>query len=70
VYKESVRHQNLAGNFFSQLKQKLANKTCKPCIAPANVVLSAYVMSSLVLLLKSFHPLLLYEIFEVKKVVM
>ena len=38
----SVRHQNVAGNFFSQLKQKLANKTCKPFIAPTDVILSKY----------------------------
>ncbi|MBM2834175.1 MAG: Uma2 family endonuclease [Candidatus Brocadiaceae bacterium] len=38
----SVKHQNVAGNFFSQLKQKLANKTCKPFIAPVDVILSEY----------------------------
>ena len=38
----SVKHQNVAGNFFSQLKQKLANKTCKPFIAPLDVILSEY----------------------------
>lgn len=38
----SVKHQVVAGNFFSQLKQKLANKTCKPFISPVDVVLSEY----------------------------
>lgn len=38
----TVRHQNVAGNFFRQLKQKLANKTCKPFIVPVDVVLSEY----------------------------
>lgn len=38
----SVRHQNVAGNFFSQLKQKLAGKTCKPFIAPVDVALSEH----------------------------
>jgi Uma2 family endonuclease len=38
----SVKHQIVAGNFFNQLKQKLANKTCKPFIAPVDVILSEY----------------------------
>ena len=38
----SVKHQNVAGNFFCQLKQKLANKTCRPFIAPVDVILSEY----------------------------
>ena len=38
----SVKHQNVAGNFFCQLKHKLANKTCKPFIAPVDVILSEY----------------------------
>jgi len=38
----SVKHQIVAGNSFSQLKQKLANKTCKPFIAPVDVILSEY----------------------------
>ncbi len=38
----SVKHQIVAGNFFSQLTQKLANKTCKPFIAPVDVILTEY----------------------------
>ncbi|MDO8141707.1 MAG: Uma2 family endonuclease [Candidatus Brocadiales bacterium] len=38
----SVKHQIVAGNFFSQLKQKLADKKCKPFIAPVDVILSEY----------------------------
>ena len=38
----SVRHQTVAGNFFSLLKQKLSGKTCKPFIAPVDVVLSEH----------------------------
>ena len=38
----SVKHQIVAGNSFSQLKQKLANRTCKPFIAPTDVILSEY----------------------------
>lgn len=38
----SVKHQIVAGKFFSQLEQKLKNKTCKPFIAPVDVILSEY----------------------------
>lgn len=38
----SVRHQILAGKFYSQLDQKLKNKPCRPFIAPVDVVLSEY----------------------------
>ncbi|GAN34636.1 MAG: Uma2 family endonuclease [Candidatus Brocadia sp. AMX2] len=38
----SVRHQIVAGKFFSRLEQKLANKTCKPFIVPVDVILSEY----------------------------
>ena len=35
----SVKHQIVAGKLFSHLEQKLKNKTCKPFIAPVDVVL-------------------------------
>lgn len=38
----SVRHQTVAGNLFSQLNRKLANKPCKPFIAPVDVIFSEY----------------------------
>jgi Uma2 family endonuclease len=38
----SVKHQIVAGKLFSLLEQKLKNKTCKPFIAPVDVVLSEY----------------------------
>lgn len=38
----SVKHQIVSGNSFSQLNQKLVNKTCKPFIAPTDVILSEY----------------------------
>lgn len=37
-----IKHQNAAGAFYSNLKQKLYGKPCKPFIAPADVVLSEY----------------------------
>ena len=36
----TIKHQSIAGEFYSQLKQKLKNKSCKPFIAPVDVVLS------------------------------
>jgi len=36
----SIKHQNVAGSFFSILRQKLSGKSCKPFIAPTDVVLS------------------------------
>ena len=38
----SIRHQTVAGNFFSLLKQKLSGKTCKPFIAPVDVAFSEH----------------------------
>lgn len=38
----SINHQELAGNFFSFLKQKLKGKPCVSFIAPTDVVLSEY----------------------------
>lgn len=38
----SVKHQKIAGSFFSFLYQKLKDKPCKPFIAPTDVVLSEY----------------------------
>ncbi|CAA9892949.1 conserved hypothetical protein [Candidatus Methylobacter favarea] len=37
----SIKHQNITGEFYSQLKQKLKGKSCVPFIAPVDVVLSA-----------------------------
>jgi Uma2 family endonuclease len=36
----SVKHQDIAGKLYSRLEQRLAGKSCKPFIAPADVVLS------------------------------
>ncbi len=36
----SIKHQTIAGKIYSRLEQKLAGKTCKPFIAPTDVVLS------------------------------
>jgi Uma2 family endonuclease len=38
----SINHQNAAGTFYSNLKQKLQGSPCKPFIAPADVVLSEF----------------------------
>ena len=38
----SVRHQNITGKLYSQLEQKLRDKTCRPFIAPVDVILSEY----------------------------
>ena len=38
----SIKHQTTAGNLFSLLNQKLADKPCKPFIAPTDVVLSEH----------------------------
>ncbi|TLD40191.1 MAG: hypothetical protein JETT_3543 [Candidatus Jettenia ecosi] len=38
----SVKHQTLVGNLFSQLKQKLTNKPCRPFIAPVDVILTEH----------------------------
>jgi len=35
-----VRHQNVVGTFFTHLKQALSDKSCRPFIAPTDVVLS------------------------------
>jgi Uma2 family endonuclease len=37
----TIRHQSIAGNFYSQLKQRLTGKPCIALIAPVDVVLSA-----------------------------
>lgn len=36
----TIKHQSIAGEFYSQLKQQLKGKSCKPFIAPVDVVLS------------------------------
>ena len=36
----AVKHQDIAGEFFARLKEKLRGKACKPFIAPVEVVLS------------------------------
>ncbi|ODS34638.1 MAG: hypothetical protein SCARUB_00218 [Candidatus Scalindua rubra] len=38
----SIKHQNAVGTFYSNLKQKLQGKPCKPFIAPADVILSEF----------------------------
>jgi len=35
-----VRHQGITGEFFGYLREKLKGKTCRPFIAPVDVVLS------------------------------
>jgi len=37
----TIKHQGIAGEFYSQLNQKLKGKSCFPFIAPVDVVLSA-----------------------------
>lgn len=37
-----IKHQDIAGNFFSILKQKLSGRQCRPFIAPTDVVLSEH----------------------------
>ena len=36
----TIKHQNVAGEFYVQLSQKLRGKSCQPFIAPVDVVLS------------------------------
>lgn len=36
----TIKHQSIAGNFYSLLKQRLAGKPCTALIAPVDVVLS------------------------------
>jgi len=36
----TIKHQNVAGEFYVQLSQKLRGKSCQPIIAPVDVVLS------------------------------
>lgn len=36
----TIKHQTIAGEFYTQLKQKLKGKSCVPFIAPVDVVLS------------------------------
>lgn len=36
----TVKHQGIAGRFYSRLEQRLSGKTCRPFIAPVDVVLS------------------------------
>ncbi len=36
----SIRHQSIVGRVFSLLEQKLKGKTCKPFVAPVDVILS------------------------------
>lgn len=38
----SINHQNAAGTFYSNLKQKLQGRPCKPFISPVDVVLSEF----------------------------
>lgn len=38
----AIDHQELTGSIFSFLKQKLKGKSCRPFIAPTDVVLSEY----------------------------
>ena len=37
-----IKHQKIAGSFFSFLLQKLKDKSCQPFIAPTDVVLTKY----------------------------
>ncbi len=36
----TIKHQRIAGEFYSQLNQKLKGKSCLPFVAPVDVVLS------------------------------
>lgn len=36
----TIKHQSIAGEFYSQLNQKLKGKSCFPFVAPVDVVLS------------------------------
>ncbi|NUO10080.1 MAG: Uma2 family endonuclease [Candidatus Brocadia sp.] len=38
----TVKHQVIAGKFFSRLEQQLTNKPCRPFIAPVDVILTEY----------------------------
>lgn len=38
----TIKHQNLAGRFFSRLEQHLRGKPCKAFVAPLDVILSEY----------------------------
>jgi Uma2 family endonuclease len=37
----SIKHQDIAGRLYHELAQRLKSRTCKPFIAPVDVVLSA-----------------------------
>lgn len=52
----SVKHQGVVGKFYGQLYLKLKSKSCRPFIAPLDVVLSEGIEVSL------------WEVFEVEKV--